>query len=199
MSIYQTHLSLDIQKQLIVLIEEVVIKAPWMDPVTSSGGNMHLKSTSCGFYGWYSDSNGYHYTETHPITTKPWPRMPDLIEDLAIKLATDAGFSSFRPEVCHVNYYQGSEAKLGLHQDASEKTYKTPIVSISLGDTAIFEIGGTYRGGPFRELQLNSGDCIVFGGEHRLAYHGIKKIWPDTSNMIAKGGRYNLTIRQVDP
>jgi alkylated DNA repair protein (DNA oxidative demethylase) len=41
----------------------------------------------------------------------------------------------------------------------------------------------------------------VLGEESRLAFHGVDRIYPDTSNLLAgwfpAGGRINLTLRRV--
>ncbi len=34
-------------------------------------------------------------------------------------------------------------------------------------------------------------------GEGRLAFHGVDRIYPDTSSLLRKGGRINLTLRRV--
>jgi alkylated DNA repair protein (DNA oxidative demethylase) len=100
------------------------------------------------------------------------------------------------PEACLVNYY-GEGAKMGLHQDADEEDFSAPVVSISLGDTAVFRIGSQERGGPTRTLKLASGDVLVLGGASRLAYHGIDRILGGTSTLLKGSGRINLTLRKV--
>ena len=48
-----------------------------------------------------------------------------------------------------------------------------PIVSVSIGDTARFVVGGLSRKEPTRPLLLHSGDVIVMGGPSRLRFHGV--------------------------
>jgi alkylated DNA repair protein (DNA oxidative demethylase) len=86
---------------------------------------------------------------------------------------------------------------MGLHQDRDEQDFNAPVVSVSLGDTCLFRIGGRKRGGPTRALRLNSGDVVVLGGEARLAFHGVDRIYAGTSTLLREGGRINLTMRRV--
>ena len=86
---------------------------------------------------------------------------------------------------------------MGLHQDRDEKDLETPVVSISLGDSCLFRVGNTERSGGTLSFKLSSGDIVVLGGEGRLAFHGVDKIYPNTSTLLKKGGRINLTLRRV--
>ena len=84
-----------------------------------------------------------------------------------------------------------------MHQDKDEATFEAPVVSLSLGDTCLFRVGQTTRGGQTKSFKLNSGDIVVLSGESRLCYHGVDKIYPDTSPLLKNGGRINLTFRRV--
>jgi alkylated DNA repair protein (DNA oxidative demethylase) len=88
-------------------------------------------------------------------------------------------------------------ARMGLHQDRDEADFSAPVVSLSLGDTCLFRIGGLKRGDPSRSLRLASGDAVVLGGQARLAFHGVDRIMPGTSTLLPEGGRINLTLRRV--
>ncbi len=88
-------------------------------------------------------------------------------------------------------------ARMGLHQDRDEAIFEAPVVSVSLGDTATFRVGGTNRKDPTKSFRLNSGDVVVLGGDARLAYHGIDRILGGTSKLLKNGGRINLTLRRV--
>ena len=101
-----------------------------------------------------------------------------------------------RPASLPRNYYREG-AKLGLHRDEDEEDFAAPVVSISLGDTAIFRIGGTERQGKTETLKLFSGDVLVMGGASRLRYHGIDRVLSGTSTLLRDGGRLNLTLRRV--
>jgi len=87
---------------------------------------------------------------------------------------------------------------MGLHQDADEKDRNAPIVSVSLGDTAVFRIGGSSRKDPTKSFKLRSGDVLVMGGQARMRFHGVDRIVPDTSTLLSGGGRLNLTLRRVN-
>jgi alkylated DNA repair protein (DNA oxidative demethylase) len=101
------------------------------------------------------------------------------------------------PQCCLVNHYDAA-ARMGLHQDRDEADFTMPVVSISLGDAALFRVGGTTRGGKTQSVWINSGDVAVLSGEGRLAYHGIDRIRPGSSTLLPDGGRINLTLRVVD-
>jgi DNA oxidative demethylase len=103
---------------------------------------------------------------------------------------------SHEPQACLVNFYQGG-AKMGLHRDEDEEDFSAPVVSISLGDTAVFRVGGPERGGKTETLKLASGDVLVMGGESRLCYHGIDRVLTGTSTLLKDSGRINLTLRRV--
>ena len=150
-----------------------------------------VEESNFGSLGWVSDKDGYRYQPTHPVTDKAWPAIPGALMDLwrEIAQAPDA-------ECCLVNLYRG-DARMGLHQDKDEKAMSAPVVSVSLGDDALFRIGNDRRRGETRSINLASGDVVMFGGPARLAYHGIDRIRPGSSSLIPGGGRINLTLRRV--
>ena len=86
---------------------------------------------------------------------------------------------------------------MGLHQDRDETDFTAPALSISLGDTAIFRLGGVRRADPTRSVRLASGDVCVLQGDARLAYHGVDRVLEGSSNLIPGGGRLNLTLRRA--
>lgn len=85
-----------------------------------------------------------------------------------------------------------------MHQDKDEGNFDWPVVSVSLGDEALFRMGSVERGGSTESLWLKSGDVVVMGGAARLAYHGVDKIRFGSSTLLPKGGRINLTLRAVE-
>jgi DNA oxidative demethylase len=158
-----------------------------------SGAPMSVRMTNFGPLGWVTDkAHGYRYQDTHPETGRPWPEMPEQVLELWRKLS---GYSA-DPEACLVNLYEG-DARMGLHVDSDEEDWDAPVLSISLGDTAIFRIGGVLRSDPTRSVRLASGDVCMLGGGARRAYHGVDRIIPGTSRLLPKGGRINLTVRRV--
>jgi alkylated DNA repair protein (DNA oxidative demethylase) len=182
------------QARVLAELREIIAEAPLFTPtMPRSGTPMSVRMTNCGPLGWVTDKErGYRYQETHPVTGKPWPPMPKLLLDLW----DDVADYSAPPEACLVNYYSGA-AKMGLHQDKDEEDFSAPVVSVSLGDTGIFRVGGRSRKDETRVLELKSGDVVVLGGEDRLAYHGIDRVLPGTSDLLPEGGRFNLTLRRV--
>ena len=192
-TLYPGYLSRDEQIELVATLREAARTAPFFTPVMPRTGRpFSVRMTNCGDLGWVSDRAGYRYQPAHPETGAPWPPIPAL----ALRAWHDLGGDPRDPQACLVNYY-ASDAKMGLHQDRDEETFDAPVVSLSLGDTAVFRIGGTTRGGPTRSVRLASGDALVFGGEARLAFHGIDRLLPGTSGLLDKGGRINLTLRRV--
>lgn len=169
---------------------------PWYIPrMPKTGQPMRVRMTNFGLLGWVTDKErGYRYQATHPETCAPWADMPPRVLELWDELT---GYPA-PPEACLVNLYEG-DARMGLHIDADEEAWDAPVLSISLGDTAIFRIGGSLRSDPTRSVRLASGDVCMLAGPSRRAYHGVDRILPGTSRLLPKGGRINLTVRRVTP
>jgi len=182
------------QGALLTEIRRIIAEAPLFTPTMPRSGNpMSVRMTNCGPLGWVTDKErGYRYQSTHPVTGKPWPPMPQLLLDLWNEVS---GYPA-PPEACLINYYAGT-AKMGLHQDKDEEEFAAPVLSVSLGDTGIFRVGGKSRKDPTQTFELKSGDVVVLGGEDRLAHHGIDRVLPGTSELLPEGGRFNLTLRRV--
>jgi alkylated DNA repair protein (DNA oxidative demethylase) len=182
------------QAALLAALRRIIAEAPLFTPtMPRSGKPMSVRMTNCGPLGWLTDQErGYRYQPTHPVTGRPWPPMPQMLLDLWDKVADYPA----PPEACLVNYY-AADAKMGLHQDKDEEDFSAPVLSVSLGDTGVFRVGGISRKDPTTRYELQSGDVIVLGGEDRLAFHGIDRILPGTSDLLQEGGRFNLTLRRV--
>ena len=180
------------QKALLEEVQEKLKEAPLYQPVMpGSGRPFSVEESNFGSLGWVSDRNGYRYQSTHPITGKPWPAIPEALLALWEEIN---GVPA--PECCLVNLYRAG-AKMGLHQDRDEKDVTAAVIGVSLGDEALFRIGGTARASQTRSVTLASGDVIAFGGAARLAYHGIDRVRPGTSRLLPGGGRLSLTLRRV--
>jgi alkylated DNA repair protein (DNA oxidative demethylase) len=190
------YLSAGQQSALLAGIRSVIAAAPLFPPtMPRTGRPFSVRMTNCGSLGWVSDATGgYRYQATHPVTGRPWPPMPAALAALRDRVAACPA----RPEACLVNYYEPA-ARMGSHRDEDEEDRTAPVVSISLGDDATFHVGGLRRGDPKQRLVLRSGDVFVLAGPARLAYHGIDRIHPGTSALLAEGGRFNLTLRRVTP
>lgn len=173
-------------------IAAVVAAAPLFSPLTPWGKPMSVGMTSAGRYGWFTDRKGYRYVDRHPSGV-PWPPVPASV--LAVWGALVSADRA--PDCCLVNRY-GPKARMGLHRDADEANFAWPVLSISLGDPALFRMGGLARTDPTASILLESGDVVVIGGEARLAYHGIDRIRAGASRLLPDGGRINLTCRVVD-
>ena len=181
------------QRDLLAAALAAVEVAPWVVPVMPRTGRpFSVRLTNLGPLGWVSDRAGYRYQPTHPATGRPWPLMPEAV--LALWAAV-AGYPH-PPECCLVNLYREG-ARMGLHQDRDERDLAAPVVSVSLGDDALFRVGGTMRGGRTAALRLRSGDVVVMGGLARLCFHGIDRVLAGGSPLVPGGGRINLTVRRV--
>jgi alkylated DNA repair protein (DNA oxidative demethylase) len=187
------YLDRDRQEALVAAICEVMRQAPPYTPrMPKSGRPMSVRMTNCGLLGWMTDEGGYRYQATHPATGAPWPPIPGLL----LAAWNDLSGYPHPPEACLVNLYD-ADARTGLHQDRDEEDMAAPVVSLSLGDTCLFRIGGLKRTDPARTLRLGSGDALVLGGTARLAFHGVARILPGTSTLLPQRGRINLTLRRV--
>jgi len=168
--------------------------APFYRPVTPGGKPMSVAMTNLGPLGWVTDARGYRYGAAHPVTGEPWPPIPAVLRALWAELC-DAETGA---DCCLVNRYDAA-ARMGLHRDCDEADFRFPVLSVSLGDTAVFRLGGLKRSDPTVRLTLRSGDVVLLGGEARLAYHGVDKVLAGSSQLIPGGGRINLTLRRAAP
>lgn len=188
------HLNHKRQLDLLRAVRTAVRDAPLVRPaMPRTGKPFSVLMTNCGPLGWVSDrAGGYRYQALHPETGRPWPPIPEQLIELWEQVS---GYWA-RPEACLVNYYAPG-AKMGAHRDEDEDDTSAPVVSISLGDSATFHVGGPARNDPKQRFVLKSGDVFVLGGASRLFYHGIDRIHAGTSHLLEEGGRLNLTLRRV--
>ena len=181
------------QELLLEDLRKAIEMAPLFTPVMPRTGKpFSVRMTNMGVLGWVSDRSGYRYQPNHPATLRPWAPIPGSVMEIWSRVA---GYAH-PPEACLVNCYT-QESRMGLHQDRDEEDFAAPVVSISLGDTALFRLGGPVRGGKTRSLKLASGDVLVLEGPSRLAFHGIDRVMGGTSTLLKTGGRINLTLRRV--
>lgn len=166
---------------------------PYKPLMPGSGQPWSITQTNFGPLGWYSDKAGYRYEAWHPVTGKAWPAIPPLLLEMWDQLTSYPA----PPEACLVNIYADSKAKMGLHQDKDEAAMDAPVLSLSLGDSCLFRVGGFERKGPTKSFRLQSGDVVVLGGASRLRFHGVDRVMPGSSRLIPGGGRINLTLRRV--
>ncbi|GLZ36547.1 alpha-ketoglutarate-dependent dioxygenase AlkB [Actinokineospora sp. NBRC 105648] len=157
-----------------------------------NGGVMSVRTVCLGWH-WIP----YRYSKTTDDGSPVLP-FPDWLANLGADAvaAAHGAANGYRPDTALVNFYD-ADAKMGLHQDKDERS-PDPVVSLSLGDTGVFRFGNTEnRGRPWTDVDLRSGDLVVFGGPSRLAYHGVTKIRPGTAApaLGMGGGRLNITLR----
>jgi DNA oxidative demethylase len=182
------------QAALVEDIRAIVAEAPLFTPqMPRTGKEMSVRMTNCGPLGWVTDKErGYRYQAMHPVTGREWPEIPARLAGLWQELS---GYGH-PAEACLVNFYS-SEAKMGLHQDRDEQDFDAPVLSISLGGACLFRVGGLKREDKTVPFRLESGDIVLIGGKSRLAFHGVDRIYPDSSTLLKNGGRINLTMRRV--
>lgn len=184
-------LSPELQVSIVDDLRCVIRAAPLFSPQTPYGKPMSVRMTSAGQFGWFSDKSGYRYVDRHP-GGQSWPDIPESV----LQIWRAVSGVTREPECCLINFYQ-TDARMGLHQDKDEASFEWPVVSLSLGDSGLFRIGNTTRGGSTESLWLESGDVMVMGGEARLAFHGVDRIRPGSSSLLPNGGRINVTMRVV--
>ncbi len=189
--VWQGLLDRALQEAVRTEIGRVAKEAPFYRPVTPSGRPMSVEMTSAGQLGWVSDRRGYRYEPTHP-DGQSWPAIPAVVRDIWHAVT---GLET-APTSCLINRYRGG-AKMGLHQDKDEGDFSWPVVSVSLGDDALFRVGGLDRKAKTQSVWLASGDVVMLTDETRLAYHGIDRVRSGSSTVLPDGGRINLTMRVV--
>ncbi|MFY0633568.1 MAG: alpha-ketoglutarate-dependent dioxygenase AlkB [Vannielia sp.] len=179
------------QEAMVAALRRVAEAAPMFHPETRFGKRMSVRMTSAGTFGWVSDRRGYRYERRHPSGVE-WPPIPSEV----LGVWRQVSGTDRLPECCLVNYYSEA-ARMGLHQDIDESDFSMPVVSISLGDDALFRVGGLSRSDPTASTWLHSGDVCVLSGAARRAFHGIDRLKPGTSTLLPQGGRLNVTLRVV--
>ena len=191
LKLYSGYLSSTTQAELVDIVRKLMNEAPLYRPaMPGSGTPFSVQMTNCGSLGWVSDKTGYRYQAQHPQTGRAWPPIAEEI----LKVWRAVANYPHAPQACLVNYYVAG-AKMGLHVDADEADKAAPVVSISLGDSALFRIGGAKRGDKTRSFKLGSGDVVVLGGASRHFFHGIDRVYTGSSRLLPEGGRLNLTLR----
>lgn len=182
-------------ERLLQALATIEAQAPLRHMTVPGGRSMSVATTNTGLLGWVSDTRGYRYSEVDPIRGTPWPAMPNVFAELAQKAAAAAGYDDFAPDACLINRYAVG-ARMGMHQDRDEQDFSQPIVSVSLGISAVFNFGGATRKERPTSVTLEHGDVVVFGGPSRLHYHGVKPLKAN-HHPITGPYRYNLTFRRA--
>ncbi len=182
-------LSSEVQAGIVADLRSMAETAPLRRYMTPGGREMSVRMSGAGARAWLSDKAGYRYSEVQ-LDGRAWPEIPASILRVWEKVAA----VSRSPDSCLVNFY-GEDTKMGLHQDRDEAELNWPVVSVSLGDDALFRVGGVERRDPTKSVWLTSGDVVVLAGPSRLAYHGIDRVKFGSSSLLPRGGRINVTLR----
>jgi DNA oxidative demethylase len=195
-------LSLDQQRRLVDDFRRWALPpAGLRRPRVPTGHLMTVQSVCLGWH-WYP----YAYSRTADDTDgEPVKPLPDDLFELG-RQAVAAAYGDtapgagarYAPDAAIVNLYSPG-ARLGLHQDGEEPS-DAPVVTISLGDTGVFRFAGVdRRTGPFSDVELRSGDLLVFGGPSRRIFHGVPKILPGTgpAGLGLPPGRLSITLRET--
>jgi alkylated DNA repair protein (DNA oxidative demethylase) len=184
------------EQELVAALDEVLTEAPPRRMLTPGGLQMSVAMSNCGALGWVSDRAGYRYQATDPASGRPWPAMPGAFATLARQAAALAGFDGFEADACLLSIYEPG-ARLSLHQDKDElEAAAHPIVSISLGLPATFQLGGLARTDARISMPLAHGDGVVWGGPARLRYHGVAPL-KDGQHPLLGRRRVNLSFRRA--
>jgi alkylated DNA repair protein (DNA oxidative demethylase) len=161
----------------------------------------HLMSVQSVCLGWHWEPYAYSKTadDTDGAPVKP---LPLELKELARAAVADTlgleSAASYAPDAAIVNLYD-SGARLGLHLDGEEPS-EAPVVTLSLGDSCVFRFAGVgRRNGPFTDIELRSGDLLVFGGPSRRIYHGVPKVLEGTGpeGLGLPPGRLSITLRET--
>jgi alkylated DNA repair protein (DNA oxidative demethylase) len=180
---------------LLAALQDVVGRSPFRHMTTPGGYRMSVAMTNCGECGWITDETGYRYGAVDPATAARWPPLPSVFRALATAAAAAAAFDGFAPDACLISRYEPG-ARLSLHQDKDELDLASPIVSISLGLTAVFLFGGHRRSDRPLRMRLAHGDVVVWGGPARLRYHGVMAL-KDGHHPMLGAFRVNLSLRKA--
>ena len=161
------------------------------------GGVMSVRTVCVGWH-WQP----YRYTRTAgDVNGRRVAEFPGWLAELGRRALADAyrdpvAGDGYAPDTALVNFYDG-RATLGMHQDKDERS-SAPVVSLSIGDTCVFRFGNTTsRNRPYTDIELASGDLLVFGGPSRYVYHGVPRVLPGTGDPRTglTSGRLNITMR----
>ena len=124
--------------------------------------------------------------------------IPDDFASLCRSVANKVG-SDLIPEAAIINFYP-LNSTMGGHLDDAEHNLQRPIVSFSIGRSAIFLIGGKTKLEEAVPIFLKSGDAIVMSADSRLCYHGVPSIIPENVEVMLTGssGTAGLTGVEID-
>jgi len=169
-------------------------------PRVPTGHLMSVQSVCLGWH-WYPYTYSRTADDTDGAPVKPLPASVRSLGRAAVAAAYGAhspGAIGYAPDAAIINVYRAG-ARLGLHQDGEEPS-DAPVVTVSLGDTCTFRIAGVdRRTGPFTDVELRTGDLLVFGRESRRIFHGVAKVASGTApdGLEVPAGRLSITVRET--
>jgi len=188
--------AMDEEAQILHDLDDLLVQAPPRHMLTPGGLRMSVAMSNCGRLGWVSDRSGYRYQQSDPESGRPWPPLPASFMRLARRAASRAGYDDFEPDACLLSVYAPG-ARLSLHQDKDERDVAGhPLVSLSLGLPAVFQLGGLARGDKAIKVPLSHGDALVWGGASRLRYHGVETVADGEHPRLGRR-RVNLSFRRA--
>ena len=198
LSLYPGYLREEEQRALLAeLAAAFEASRPYRPHMPRTGKPWSIHQTNFGTLGWVSRPDGYGYAPVNEVTKRPWPAIPAAL----LRIWEEVAAYPAPPECCLVNFYDTPKSRMGLHRDEDEEALDAPVVSLSIGDSCVFRVGGFARGDKSKSFRLASGDVLVIGGASRLRYHGVDRVIPGSSQLLQGaglgGGRINLTLRRV--
>ncbi|KAK4058481.1 hypothetical protein OIO90_000643 [Microbotryomycetes sp. JL221] len=129
--------------------------------------------------------------------------------------------SDYEPEAGIINFYHLQDS-LTAHVDQSEVDAIRPLISFSLGHSAIFLVGGPTRDTKPLAIRLDSGDGLIMSGRSgRRVFHGLPRViagtlpphlgsesnelsqhedadeWRTFGQYLEGGARININVRTV--
>ena len=182
-------------------ISKIIDHSPFFCPRTPRFNKpFNILITNAGKWGWKADAHGYGYIKTHPLTGKSWTNIPKIF----FKIWKHYCSNDQLPNSCLINLYN-KKSTLGLHQDKDENDFSIPVLSISLGSSALFNYGNNKS--TIKNICLTSGSVVLMKDHSRLFYHGISKVYMDKINVLhttnpkkfGRDCRINLTLRRYTP
>lgn len=167
-------------RRLIELGHQDFVSTPDSETVLSEGGER---------VRWANLGYKYDWTHRKYFEQEPEISLPEILVNLSKKALKTANLTkylenSYQPDSCLVNYYNVDTQFCGHIDDAELNAREFPIVSISIGLSAIF-LHGKGENCQDRKIKpeaivINSGDVIIMSDTSRLCLHGVPRICEDS-------------------
>ncbi|WJX66680.1 hypothetical protein P8452_51213 [Trifolium repens] len=195
MVLLKGYISLNDQIKIVKVCRELGLgEGGFYQPGYEGGTKLHLKMMCLG-KNW--DPQTSEYGDHRPCDGSVPPEIPREFLTLVQSAIEDSHsvtkpFPSISPDIC-------------IDKDESDQSIRDglPVVSFSIGDTAEFLYGDENDVGKAKEVLLESGDVLIFGGTSRKVFHGVKAIKKETApprlyeeTNLRNPGRLNLTFRK---